>query len=338
MKESISPSTLNTLKKSIVTILILLGIVFSAACASQPETSSDNKVITSTYPVFYLASRVADQGMEVELLMPPSADPHNWEPSPKQIAQLENCRLFIYNGAGLESWAPKVTEMAAGRDTKVLELATVISDKLLPHTESKDVSRSNHEAKRESEADVAEEAGHNHGEHDPHFWLDPVLALEMAKSIMEALTAVDPGNKALYQHNFSLLSQDLEKIHHTYETTLARCSKKQFVVSHEAFGYLAKRYGLEQIPIMGVSAESEPTPSRLAELSDLLRSLDICYVFTEPFTGDRVAQVLASETGAEILELNPIGGLTQEDLDAGADYLSLMENNLEQLKVALDYE
>lgn len=332
----LSPQSLQ--KKSIITILILLGIIISAACTSQPETTTDNKVIASTYPVYYLASRVADQGMEVELLMPPSADPHNWEPSPKQIAQLENCRLFIFNGAGLETWAPKVTEMVACSDTEVLELATAISDKLLPHTEPKDVAGSNHEAKRESEADFAEEAGHNHGKHDPHFWLDPVLALEMAESIMEALTAADPGNKALYQENYALLSRDLEDLNHTYETTLARCSKKQFVVTHEAFGYLAKRYGLEQIPIMGVSAESEPTPSRLAELSDLLRSLDICYVFTEPFTGDRVAQVLASETGAEILELNPIGGLTQKDLDTGADYLSLMKNNLEQLKVALDYE
>lgn len=327
-----------TLKQPLVIILVLLGTIVAAGCTSQAETNTEDKVITSTYPVYYLTSRVAGQGMEVELLMPPSADPHNWEPSPKQMAELENCKLFIYNGAGLESWAPRVSDMVAGKDTEVLELAVAISEELLPHSDPEEGAHLNSDTDTETDADSEAETEHNHGEHDPHFWLDPVLAIEMAESIMEALAAADPGNKALYQENYALLSQDLEELHHTYETTLARCSKKQFVVTHEAFGYLAKRYGLEQIPIMGVSAESEPTPSRLAELSNLLQSLDISYVFTEPFTGDRVAQVLASETGTQVLELTPIGGLTQEELDSGADYLSLMENNLEQLKVALDYE
>ncbi len=331
------------LKKSLLTILIVVPLIVSAACNSQPDTNtdsekiSDNQVIASTYPVYYLTSRVAGQGMEVELLMPPAADPHNWEPSPKQMAQLENCKLFIYNGAGLEAWAPKVTEIVAGSGTTVVELASAISDALMPHTESpesKTVAPSN----PETETHAAAEAEHHHGEYDPHFWLDPVLAQEMTKSIMEALTAADPENRGLYEENYILVSRDLEELHHTYETTLTRCSKKQFVVTHEAFGYLAKRYGLEQISIMGVSAESEPTPSRLAELSDLLQSLGIRYVFTEPFTGDRVAQALASETGARVLELSPIGGLTQQDVASGADYLSLMQDNLEQLKVALDYE
>lgn len=310
-------------KKSVLLLVFLMGL--SCAACSSPSTEvtgstegNRKQVYTSIYPVYYLTYRIAADGIDVELIMPPSADPHNWEPSPKQMAKLESCTLFIYNGAGLEPWASKVGNLAKSSDIAVLELASALEGKLLA---------------------VSKEHQHHHNsDYDPHFWQDPVLAKDMAADIRDALIKADPHNTNLYRQNYARLAKDLDDLHNEYETTLARCRKKEIVVTHQAFGYLAKRYNLEQIPIMGVSAESEPTPARLAELSQLLIDLNIGYVFTEPFTGPQIAQVLASETGAEILELNPIGGLTQEEMDSGADYLSLMRDNLEQLKVALEYE
>jgi zinc transport system substrate-binding protein len=120
------------MKKAMIVLLLFLTLSASAGCTSQSVKNSHNQVYTSVYPVYYLTSRIAENGINVELLMPPSADPHNWEPSPKQMAQLESCRLFIYNGAGLETWASKVGEIAVGNNTACLELASTLSSQLLP--------------------------------------------------------------------------------------------------------------------------------------------------------------------------------------------------------------
>lgn len=311
------------MRRALLIILLLCAVIFSG-CSNHSQ-QNDKKVYTSIYPIYYLTSRIAGEGIEVETMIPPSADPHNWEPSPRQIAELETCELFIYNGAGLEPWADKVRSLVGTNNTAVLELASLFQEQLVD-------SSGEHSA----ENSVAE-SGHSH-EYDPHFWLDPVMAKEMAIAIREALIQVDPKNKDLYMENCAALEQDLDKLHEEYINTLSRCRKKEFVVTHQAFGYLAKRYGLKQISVMGISTESEPSPFRLAELSKLLKEKGINYVFTEPFTGDKVAQTLAAETGGKVLELNPLGGLTEAQIESGDDYLSIMRENLKQLKVALEYE
>lgn len=317
------------MKKTAFFLLFIIMVCALSACSSQQSRNTKGKIFTSVYPVFYLTSRVAENGLEVKTMMPPSADPHNWEPSPKQIAELEGCKLFIFNGAGLEPWTEKVSVMIAEKSIPYLDLSSAIGTQLLTGSEphSHNVEQNNKQTEPE-EKQV----------YDPHFWLDPMIAQEMAASIKNALVQADPGNSDLYDENYSRLIQDLIKLDEDYSTALGRCKKKEFVVTHQAFGYLAKRYHLRQIPIMGVSAESEPTPSRLAKLTKILEDLDIAYVFTEPFSGSQTAQILASETGVRVLELNPIGGLTKEEQESGADYLSLMYSNLEQLKVALEYE
>lgn len=314
--------------KRLCTILLLsLAVCAAAACSPEAQEQKSNKVYTSVYPVYYLTGRIAAKGIPVEIMQPPAADPHNWEPSAKQMAQLEDCSLFIYNGAGLEPWASKVSQMAESNNTAVLDLSSCLGNQLLRGTGHSGDGASGHGEQEDS---------HN-SEYDPHFWLDPVIAQKLAGNIRDALIKVDPDNEELYTRNCSLLIKDLQELDTQYKTTLARCRKKQFVVTHQAFGYLAKRYGLKQVPIMGVSPDSEPTPARLAKLSTQMKSLGIKYVFTEPFSGSQVAQVLAAETGAGVLELNPIGGLTEEQKESGADYLSLMRDNLQQLKVALEY-
>ena len=313
------------MKRALFILLLLCAVLFSG-CSSQSQQGAEKKVYASTYPVYYLTRRIAENGIEVAAVVPSSADPHNWEPSPRQMAELESCKLFIYNGAGLEPWADKVSSLAGDNDTAVLELASVFQGQLIDGSGEKTGSP----GERHPE-------DHNH-EWDPHFWLDPVMAKEMAVAIREALIQVDPDNKELYVENCAALEQDLDKLHEEYTSTLSRCRKKEFVVTHQAFGYLAKRYGLEQISVMGISSESEPSPSRLAELTKLLKESNIRCIFTEPFTGEKVAQTLAAETGGEVLELNPIGGLTETQMESGEDYLSIMRKNLEQLKVALEYE
>lgn len=316
------------MKRLLIYMLLILNAISLAGCGSpQDQGPASRNVCASIYPVYYLTSRVAEGGIKVEEILPPSADPHNWEPSPKQMATLESSLLFIYNGAGLEPWADKVSTLVEANNGTVVDLSATFSEVLLPGEEHIDEPPASGAGDHEDASNL-----------DPHFWLDPVMAGEMAASIKDALIKVDPDNKDLYQKNYSRLAGDLEELHNQYSQTLANCRKKEFVVTHQAFGYLARRYGLIQLAAMGVSSESEPSPARLAELSQLLKEHNISYVFSEPFTSPRVAEALASETGAKVLELNPLGGLTEAQIKAGKDYLVIMKENLQQLKVALDHE
>jgi len=306
-------------KWAVIPILLVLitGLIVSG-CGGSPNgdgyRGGKPKVYTSIYPVYYLTSRIAGDTADVVEIVPPATDPHNWEPTPKQVAQLQSARIFIYNGAGLEAWAEKVASSLKETGVKVLELAAELDAEPL-------------EGNKE----------HFQQNTDPHFWLDPVLAKQMALVIKNALVETDPENKAAYEENYLLLAKELEQLHRDYASTLSKCKKREFVVTHQAFGYLAKRYDLTQVPIMGISPECEPSPARLGELAQLLKEKNINYIFTEPLISPRVAKSLAEETGAEVLVLNPIGGLTEEQVKAGKDYLFLMRDNLEQLKVALEW-
>ncbi|NLO89754.1 MAG: zinc ABC transporter solute-binding protein [Clostridia bacterium] len=296
------------LKKAAV--LMLLGVlIFSAfGCAGNQEVSSPKgkiQVCTSIYPIYYFTSRIAGNETEVKEIMPVASDPHSWEPSPKDMAEIQKARVFIYAGAGLEPWAQDVAETLGENGTKVLEISKALF-----------IGNNSHE--------------------DPHFWLDPLLAQKAAEAIKDLLVDADPNNKNTYENNYQKLASDLEALHGEYKQALSQCSKKEFVVTHSAFGYLAERYGLKQISIMGVSPESEPSPARLAELADQLKDKNIKYIFTEPFISPKAAEILGEETGAELLVLNPIGSLTKEQQREGKDYMVLMRENLEQLKVALE--
>jgi len=298
------------LKLQKAAVLMLLGIfLFSAfGCTDNQEVSSPKgkiQVYTSIYPIYYLTSRVAGNAAEVKELLPAASDPHSWEPSPKDITELQEAQVFIYTGAGLEPWAQDVADSLEGSGTKVLEILSTLYKG-------------------------------NSSQKDPHFWLDPLLAQKAAEAVKDLLVDADPNNRSAYENNYQKLASELEALHGEYTKALSQCSIKEFVVTHSAFGYLAERYGLKQISIMGISPESEPSPARLAELAEQLKDKNIKYIFTEPFISPKAAEILGEETGAKLLVLNPIGSLTKEQQKEGKDYMILMRENLEQLKVALE--
>jgi len=289
---------------------MLLGIfIFSAfGCADSQEASSQEETIqvyTSIYPLYYLTSRIAGNAAEVKELMPPASDPHSWEPSPKDIAELQETQVFIYTGAGLEPWARDTANSLQENGVKTLEIAGTLFK-----------GSSN--------------------QRDPHFWLDPLLAKKAAEAIKDLLVKADPNSRTVYENNYRELAAELDALHEEYIKALSQCSRKEFVVTHSAFGYLAERYGLKQISIMGISPESEPSPARLAELAKQLKDKNIKYIFTEPFISPKAAEILGEETGAKLLVLYPIGSLTEEQIKEGKDYMDLMRENLKNLKVALE--
>jgi zinc transport system substrate-binding protein len=167
-------------------------------------------------------------------------------------------------------------------------------------------------------------------------WLDPTLLKAQAEKIKDVLAKKDPENAAAYEENYKQLAADLDKLDQSFQEMVAQAAKKEFMVSHSAFSYLANRYGLEQVAISGLNPSDEPSPSELKELVEHVKEHEISYVLFEPLVSPKVAEVIARESGVKTATLNPLEGLTEEDVQAGKDYLSIMNENLETLRKALN--
>ncbi|MCG0239150.1 MAG: metal ABC transporter substrate-binding protein [Firmicutes bacterium] len=271
------------------------------------------KVVTSVYPLYFFTRTVGGDRVEVVSLVPPGAEPHGWEPRASDLKILNSARVFVYNGAGLEPWVDRVLKSL---DNK--ELITVDTSAGLPLLTG------------------SGEDGHESGDYDPHIWLDPVLAQEQVKRIAAALAQADPAGKDTYEANAQALIAELAALDREYQA-LSACPRREIVVTHAFFGYPARRYGLVQVPIVAsLSPEAEPTPKQMAELVRLVRERNVRSIFVETLVSDRVGRVLAQETGAQVLVLNPIEGLTPEEEAQGKDYLALMRENLANLRKALE--
>ena len=178
--------------------------------------------------------------------------------------------------------------------------------------------------------------GHDHGELDPHMWLDPVLAAVQVDRIRDALISIDPGNTDTYQANAAALSDELGTLDSEIAEGLGTCRHDHFVTSHAAYGYLAERYGLEQIPVAGLSPEIEPSPRQLAEISDQIADLGLEHVMVEPVLSGELTSALAREHGIDLIAIHAIESVTAAELDEHDDYFGLMRDNLANLVLALD--
>ncbi|WP_058486309.1 metal ABC transporter substrate-binding protein [Defluviitalea phaphyphila] len=316
------------MKKIIIFASIISILTLNLFGCSSQEESSDEKndtisVYTSIYPLYDFAQKIGQDKVEVNLIVPPGAEPHDWEPSAKLIGKIENSDILIYNGAGMEFWIEKIigsinnSNLTIVNSSENVELLKLNKDNL------------------DHEDTLEDEDEHNHGEYDPHIWLDPLNAIIQSENIKNALIKVDSQNKDFYETNFNELKNKLLALDEKYRSTLSKLPKKEIVVSHAAFGYMANRYGLKQIYISGLSPQAEPTPSQMAEIANIIKEHDIKYIFFETLSNPKLAEVIAEETGAKPLVLNPLGSLTQEELDNNKDYFSIMEENLDSLQQAL---
>lgn len=297
--------------------LVLLTLLITAC--STPETESDKiDVKASFYPLAYFAEQIGGDKSIVENLTPAGVEPHDFEPGSKSVADIHSSDIFVFNGAGLDPWAETLKTDLEAESVYVLEASEAV-----------DLLDSKYE-----EEEVGEEEHEDEG-FDPHFWLDPNTSIKIVESVMNAYVSVDPENAQYYQTEGDELIAKLKVLDGKFKAELETCETRTFITSHAAFAYLAKAYNLNMIPISGVSPEEEPSSKQLAEISDLVKEHGIKYIFSETLLDPKFAETIANESGAEILVLNPIEGLTQEDIAAGKDYISVMEENLQNLKTAL---
>ncbi|WP_347488015.1 metal ABC transporter substrate-binding protein [Desulfoscipio sp. XC116] len=333
-------------KAAVFLALILLSINFAIMGCSgdQDKTGSDKDdvvVYATIYPVYDFAAHVCGDRARVVQLVPDGVEPHDWEPSPKDMVNLQQADVIVYNGAGMETWVQKVLQSLKEGGPVAVDCSTgieLLPVAMQPGTDSHGHDESADGHLHDTHTDGAHEVsdGHVHaGNTDPHIWLDPQNAGMMVENIVKGMQKADPDNAGYYNDNAVRYQKQLSGLDKKFAETLDGVAVRKFIVSHAAFGYLAHRYNLEQVPIRGISPSADPSPARMTEIVETARQTGVKYIFFETLVSPRVSEVIAREAGAQTLVLNPLGGITPEERQAGKDYLSVMEENLRHLSLAL---
>lgn len=293
-------------------------------------------VVATFYPLQQLAAGIVGEMGEVTAVVPAGVEPHDYEPSMADIRGIYDADLFILNGAGMDAWAEKLMPELETKGVRSIRLADKV-ELLSAKEESEHEHGDGHEEEVGSVGiGTAVEDDHEHGEWDPHFWLDPVSAKSLVSAITEALSEKFPEKSSGFAANAGKISAELDALDVAYRTSLSSCAKEEVVTSHDAFRYLAERYGFETHAIAGISPEEEPSPKRLTELANEVKAEGIKYIFFETLVSPKLAETLARETGAATLVFNPIEGVSAVDQAAGKNYFSIMRENLAALQKALE--
>jgi zinc transport system substrate-binding protein len=300
-----------------------LGVAGCGQAGSAEITAGADQVtiVAAAYPFQFVAERVAGSHGQVASLTQPGSEPHDLELSPKQTASVLEADLIVYE----HSFQPAVDDAVAQSDgdnaldtTTVVPLQDLGTEHNLEHTDG--------EAHPEGQ-EHAEESGL-----DPHVWLDPAHLATIGTAVAERLSAVDPDRAADYAANAKALETDLATLGDEYTSALESCERTEFITSHTAFGYLAKRYRLTQIGISGLSPDAEPSPARIAEVQAKAKEHGITTIFYETLVSPDVARSIAGDLGLETDVLDPVEGITADS--RGTDYLSVMRSNLTALRTA----
>jgi len=333
------------------------------------------KIFTTVYPLQFFAQQIAGEHASVESILPPGSDPHTYEPTTKEMVEIAEADAFIYNGAGLEPYAKQISDSIKSEDIKILEAAKGIDLEEHVHNHegedghegeqaheeegihedehSHDGEEGSHEDEHahegeqgNSEDDHAPEGeenqedsheGHNHGDQDPHVWLDPIRSVQLAEHIKETLVELNPEQEEAFTKNFEELKGELESLDQQFHNQLEDLPQNKIIVSHAAYGYWEQAYGIEQIAVSGLSPTNEPSQKELESIIEKAEKHNLNHVFFEQNVTPKVAEVVRKEIGAETLRLHNVSVLTEEDIKNEETYLTLMKHNLEQLTKALSY-
>ncbi|WP_312192203.1 metal ABC transporter solute-binding protein, Zn/Mn family, partial [Exiguobacterium sp.] len=280
--------------------------------------------------------------VNVKMIVPPGADPHSYEPTSKQLTEIAKGDLFLLTGTTLEPYSKKIQESLKGTDVRFIETSkdvTLLESDATLHAHEEEGHTEDEHAHEEEHDDHAtdehahEEKGHDHGKYDPHVWLDPVNAKAMARSITVALSKEVPKDKATFEKNLKAFDQQADALDKEFKQAVADGSKKELLVTHAAYGYLAERYGFTQLPIAGISPSDEPSQKQLAALVKEARMHDLKYVAFEETVSPKVARVIQKEIGAKSVTIHNLESVTKSQQNNS--YFKLMEENVQTLKQAL---
>jgi zinc transport system substrate-binding protein len=304
------------------TVIIVFTVVFATILFSQQnKTENDElKVVATFYPLAFFAQQIGGKEVVVTQLIPDNTEVHTWQPSFDDILAVDEAEVIIYNGASLDHWFKEEVIHNIDSHSKIIVETTRVVKLIQAETE--------HSNDNEHE---------NNSFYDPHTWISPFLAKQQAQSIYEALILKDPDNEVYYSERWQSLKTQFEELDNNYLTELATKRKRDVFVAHEAFGYLAYRYGFDQHGIIGISADEQPNAKVYADLVDKMIELDTYAVYVDPVYTAESVQTLKNDLetrtdqNVQILKLYFMLGVI-DDLD----YFQQQEKNLENLKIGLE--
>ncbi len=284
---------------------LAMVVILAVACAggAAAPTTGKLRVAASIPPLGDMVRQVGGEWVEVQVLVPPGASVHTYEPTPAQVEFLAKAPMLVLNGVGLEFWAKDVVDAAGNKKLLVVDTSKGIEI----------IAGDEHE-----------------GSGNPHIWLDPLNAMVQVEHIRDGLIEIDPEHRAYYEDNAVAFRAKLEALDAEIRAEVATWRAKDFVAFHNAYVYLARRYGLNQAAVIEEFPGKEPNPQELARVVEVARGLPTRAIFAEPQLSPKVAQVLAQEAGKEVLMLDPEGGVAGR-----ATYLELMRYNLQEMAQAL---
>ncbi|GHI07883.1 ABC transporter substrate-binding protein [Streptomyces cellostaticus] len=306
---------------SAVAAATALGLGAISACSTDSAAAGNTgkfDVVTSFYPMTFLAERIGGSHVHVTTLTTPGQEPHDLEISPQQIAGIEQSDAVLY----LKNLQPSVDNAVAQSPVK-----TKIDAASLTTLEEHGNEVGGHAAAHDTHP------GEESGGKDPHLWLDPVRYAQVAEGVGKAFEKADPDHAADYKKNTAALVKQLDDLNTQFKDGLAHTKTKVFITTHAAFGYLAERYGLTEEAINGLDPESEPSAARVKDLEDMAKADGVTTVFYETLVSDKTAKTVAGDSGLRTDVLDPLEGITKKS--RGTDYFSVQEANLKALQQAL---
>ena len=311
------------MKNFILFLSFLLPLSLFLTACSNDKTAQKSKdqltIYTTVFPLQYFTEQIGGKYVDVKTIYPPGADEHTFEPSQKDMMNLADSDLFFYIGLGLEGFVEKAKGTLKHENVSLVATADQLQ---LP----KDTGA--HEDEDEDE--------HQHGDVNPHVWLDPIYSKEMAAVIRDNLVKKMPKHKELFDKNYQTLATQLDQLNTQFENTISTSKHKQIIVTHAAFGYWEKRYGIEQISISGLSTTNEPTQKELEKIISMADHEGLHYMLFEQNVHSKLGKIVQEEIGARALPIHNLAILTKKNIQNKETYFSLMNKNLETLKTALN--
>lgn len=299
-----------------------------AGCAGASPGGDDApdgtvQVLASFYPLVHLAEQVGGDAVTVASLTPAGGEPHDVELSPRQVREVGDADLVLVLGG----FQPAVDDALEARSPEhVVDAA--LTEAVAAHMAGDEHTGDEHA--EDEHADEGAEDGHDHGG-DPHFWLDPTLLAAVGLDLAAELGEADPDHAADYLTRAEEFAADMDDLDAELAAGLADCERPTIVAAHEAYGFLAERYGLEQVGISGLDPEAEPSPARLREIRDVVEASGVTTIFTETLVDPKVAETLAADLGITTALLDPV----ETQVDEDTDYRGAMLNNLAALREGL---
>lgn len=316
-----------------ITFLITIILIFSllvigiSKINKQSQNEEKIKVIATLFPQYDFAKQIGGDKVDVSLLLTPGTETHTYEPTPQDIINVNRADLYIYTGKYMEPWSDKIANSITS-NTQVLDA-------------SKNINLINEE-QFEKEHDIVdnneEESDNNHHhEYDPHIWLNPQNAIGMVKNIEEELCNIDPQNKEYYQKNAENYINQLKSLDTEIETTIKESPKNKIAFGGTfAYAYFIQRYNLQYVSAYDSCGEnSEPSVTKVKEVIDYMKENNINVIFYQELSAGKIADTISKETGATKLVFHTIHNASQEEINNGETYISLMKKNLQNLKQAL---